>query len=125
MFVSKMTLNQSSLFGQVDDLQDLTFIERPIRRSLKTAEEIEKLTVDEDLNDIERAVYLLRMTIAEKGKGQHLLQFQLLNPVRYCSSFSTTFFAKAEMLIFKEFKLFFCLCYRRLYRSNIDFGIHG
>uniref|UniRef100_A0A4W5NLI3 Protein phosphatase 4 regulatory subunit 4 n=1 Tax=Hucho hucho TaxID=62062 RepID=A0A4W5NLI3_9TELE len=41
------------------DLQDLTFIERPIRRSLKTAEEIEKLTVDEDLNDIERAVYLL------------------------------------------------------------------
>uniref|UniRef100_A0A8C7CUD3 Protein phosphatase 4 regulatory subunit 4 n=1 Tax=Oncorhynchus kisutch TaxID=8019 RepID=A0A8C7CUD3_ONCKI len=59
MFVSKMTLNQSSLFGQVDDLQDLTFIERPIRRSLKTAEEIEKLTVDEDLNDIERAVYLL------------------------------------------------------------------
>lgn len=35
IFVSKMTLNQSSLFGQVDDLQDLTFIERPIRRSLK------------------------------------------------------------------------------------------
>uniref|UniRef100_A0A8C7Q1R5 Serine/threonine-protein phosphatase 4 regulatory subunit 4 n=1 Tax=Oncorhynchus mykiss TaxID=8022 RepID=A0A8C7Q1R5_ONCMY len=57
--MDKMTLNQSSLFGQVDDLQDLTFIERPIRRSLKTAEEIEKLTVDEDLNDIERAVYLL------------------------------------------------------------------
>ncbi|XP_048829757.1 serine/threonine-protein phosphatase 4 regulatory subunit 4 isoform X1 [Brienomyrus brachyistius] len=54
-----MTLNQSSLFGQIDDLQDLTFIERPIRRSLKTAEEIDKLTVDEDLNDIERAVYLL------------------------------------------------------------------
>lgn len=26
----------------------------------QTAEEIEKLTVDEDLNDIERAVYLLR-----------------------------------------------------------------
>ncbi|XP_062323373.1 serine/threonine-protein phosphatase 4 regulatory subunit 4 isoform X6 [Osmerus eperlanus] len=59
MFVSKMTLNQSSLFGQVEDLQDLTFIERPIRRSLKTAEEIDKLTVDEDLNDIERAVFLL------------------------------------------------------------------
>ncbi|XP_076129287.1 serine/threonine-protein phosphatase 4 regulatory subunit 4-like, partial [Alosa pseudoharengus] len=59
MFVSKMTLNQSGLFGQIDDLQDLTFIERPIRRSLKTAEEIDKLTVDEDLNDIERAVYLL------------------------------------------------------------------
>uniref|UniRef100_A0A8B9HH79 Protein phosphatase 4 regulatory subunit 4 n=1 Tax=Astyanax mexicanus TaxID=7994 RepID=A0A8B9HH79_ASTMX len=49
----------SGLFGQIDDLQDLTFIERPIRRSLKTAEEIDKLTVDEDLNDIERAVYLL------------------------------------------------------------------
>ncbi len=27
---------------------------------LQTAEEIDKLTVDEDLNDIERAVYLLR-----------------------------------------------------------------
>ncbi|XP_061117813.1 serine/threonine-protein phosphatase 4 regulatory subunit 4 isoform X6 [Conger conger] len=59
MFLSKMTFNQSSLFGQIDDLQDLAIIERPIRRSLKTAEEIEKLTVDEDLNDIERAVYLL------------------------------------------------------------------
>uniref|UniRef100_A0AAR2JIT9 Protein phosphatase 4, regulatory subunit 4 n=1 Tax=Pygocentrus nattereri TaxID=42514 RepID=A0AAR2JIT9_PYGNA len=59
MFVGKMTLSQSGLFGQIDDLQDLTFIERPIRRSLKTAEEIDKLTVDEDLNDIERAVYLL------------------------------------------------------------------
>ncbi|XP_053469858.1 serine/threonine-protein phosphatase 4 regulatory subunit 4 isoform X5 [Ictalurus furcatus] len=59
MFISKMTLSQSGVFGQIDDLQDLTFIERPIRRSLKTAEEIEKLTVDEDLNDIERAVYLL------------------------------------------------------------------
>ncbi|KAL0967557.1 hypothetical protein UPYG_G00253750 [Umbra pygmaea] len=46
-------------YAEVDDLQDLTFIERPVRRSLKTAEEIEKLTVDEDLNDIERAVYLL------------------------------------------------------------------
>ncbi|XP_051954654.1 serine/threonine-protein phosphatase 4 regulatory subunit 4 isoform X1 [Xyrauchen texanus] len=59
MFVTKMTLSQASLFGQIDDLQDLSFIERPIRRSLKTAEEIDKLTVDEDLNDIERAVYLL------------------------------------------------------------------
>ncbi|KAI5090884.1 serine/threonine-protein phosphatase 4 regulatory subunit 4 isoform X3 [Silurus meridionalis] len=59
MFISKMTLSQSGVFGQIDDLQDLSFIERPIRRSLKTAEEIEKLTVDEDLNDIERAVYLL------------------------------------------------------------------
>uniref|UniRef100_A0A8C1JYD4 Protein phosphatase 4, regulatory subunit 4 n=1 Tax=Cyprinus carpio TaxID=7962 RepID=A0A8C1JYD4_CYPCA len=59
MFVRKMTPSQSSLFGEIDDLQDLTFIERPIRRCLKTAEEIDKLTVDEDLNDIERAVYLL------------------------------------------------------------------
>ncbi|XP_029903409.1 serine/threonine-protein phosphatase 4 regulatory subunit 4 isoform X2 [Myripristis murdjan] len=61
MFVSKMTLNQSGLFGQVEDLQDSAFIERPIRRSLKTAEEIDQLTVDEDLNDIERAVYLLSL----------------------------------------------------------------
>ncbi|XP_066550208.1 serine/threonine-protein phosphatase 4 regulatory subunit 4 isoform X2 [Amia ocellicauda] len=54
-----MTLNPAGLFGQIDDLQDLAIIERPVRRSLKTAEEIEKLTVDEDLNDVERAVYLL------------------------------------------------------------------
>ncbi|XP_054474860.1 serine/threonine-protein phosphatase 4 regulatory subunit 4 [Anoplopoma fimbria] len=57
---SRMTLNQSSLlFGPLEELQELAFIERPIRRSLKTAEEIDQLTVDEDLNDIERAVYLL------------------------------------------------------------------
>ncbi|XP_041814391.1 serine/threonine-protein phosphatase 4 regulatory subunit 4 isoform X2 [Chelmon rostratus] len=62
MFSSRMTLNQSSLlYGQLEDLQELAFIERPIRRSLKTAEEIDQLTVDEDLNDIERAVYLLNM----------------------------------------------------------------
>uniref|UniRef100_A0A8P4G041 Protein phosphatase 4, regulatory subunit 4 n=1 Tax=Dicentrarchus labrax TaxID=13489 RepID=A0A8P4G041_DICLA len=60
MFSSRMTGNQSSLlFGPLEDLQELAFIERPIRRSLKTAEEIDQLTVDEDLNDIERAVYLL------------------------------------------------------------------
>lgn len=35
MFVRKMTPSQSSLYGEIDDLQDLTFIERPIRRSLK------------------------------------------------------------------------------------------
>ncbi|TKS65081.1 Serine/threonine-protein phosphatase 4 regulatory subunit 4 [Collichthys lucidus] len=61
-------MNQSSLlFGPLEELQELAFIERPIRRSLKnmfvvscqTAEEIDQLTVDEDLNDIERAVYLL------------------------------------------------------------------
>ncbi|XP_033892676.3 serine/threonine-protein phosphatase 4 regulatory subunit 4-like isoform X3 [Acipenser ruthenus] len=54
-----MTFNQTCLFGQIDDLHDLALIERPVRRSLTTAEEIEKLTVDEGLNDIERAVYLL------------------------------------------------------------------
>ncbi|XP_032364341.1 serine/threonine-protein phosphatase 4 regulatory subunit 4-like [Etheostoma spectabile] len=47
------------MFGPMDDVHELAFIERPIRRSLKTAEEIDQLTVDEDLNDIERAVYLL------------------------------------------------------------------
>uniref|UniRef100_A0A3B4WBB9 Protein phosphatase 4 regulatory subunit 4 n=1 Tax=Seriola lalandi dorsalis TaxID=1841481 RepID=A0A3B4WBB9_SERLL len=60
MFSSRMSVNQSSLlYGQLEELQELAFIERPIRRSLKTAEEIDQLTVDEDLNDIERAVYLL------------------------------------------------------------------
>uniref|UniRef100_A0A8C5NK75 Protein phosphatase 4 regulatory subunit 4 n=1 Tax=Junco hyemalis TaxID=40217 RepID=A0A8C5NK75_JUNHY len=49
----------SSLFGYIEDLQELTIIERPVRRSLKTPEEIERLTVDEELSDIERAVYLL------------------------------------------------------------------
>ncbi|XP_069593376.1 serine/threonine-protein phosphatase 4 regulatory subunit 4 isoform X2 [Ranitomeya imitator] len=48
-----------SLFGYIEDLQELAIIERPVRRSLKSPEEIERLTVDEDLNDIERAVYLL------------------------------------------------------------------
>ncbi|KAK2855772.1 hypothetical protein Q5P01_004507 [Channa striata] len=58
MFPSR--INQSSLlYGPLEELQELAFIERPIRRSLKTAEEIDQLTVDEDLNDIERAVYLL------------------------------------------------------------------
>ncbi|XP_018542327.1 serine/threonine-protein phosphatase 4 regulatory subunit 4 isoform X1 [Lates calcarifer] len=53
-------MNQAGLlYGPLDELQELAFIERPIRRSLKTAEEIDQLTVDEDLNDIERAVYLL------------------------------------------------------------------
>ncbi|XP_077950003.1 serine/threonine-protein phosphatase 4 regulatory subunit 4 isoform X4 [Gasterosteus aculeatus] len=61
MFSStRMTGNQCSLlYGPLEELQELAFIERPIRRSLKTAEEIDQLTVDEDLNDIERAVYLL------------------------------------------------------------------
>uniref|UniRef100_A0A3Q3XC71 Uncharacterized protein n=1 Tax=Mola mola TaxID=94237 RepID=A0A3Q3XC71_MOLML len=61
MFAGRMTLSQPGLLlGQLDELQELAFIERPIRRSLKqTAEEIDQLTVDEELNDIERAVYLL------------------------------------------------------------------
>ncbi|XP_036281714.1 serine/threonine-protein phosphatase 4 regulatory subunit 4 isoform X2 [Pipistrellus kuhlii] len=54
-----MDFSQNSLFGYTEDLQELTIIERPVRRSLKTPEEIERLTVDEDLGDIERAVYLL------------------------------------------------------------------
>uniref|UniRef100_A0A669PCU9 Protein phosphatase 4 regulatory subunit 4 n=1 Tax=Phasianus colchicus TaxID=9054 RepID=A0A669PCU9_PHACC len=56
---SDMDFGQSNLFGYVEDLQELTIIERPVRRSLKTPEEIERLTVDEELNDIERALYLL------------------------------------------------------------------
>ncbi|XP_036061935.1 serine/threonine-protein phosphatase 4 regulatory subunit 4 isoform X3 [Onychomys torridus] len=54
-----MDFGQNSLFGYMEDLQELTIIERPVRRSLKTPEEIERLTVDEDLSDIDRAVYLL------------------------------------------------------------------
>ncbi|KAM6171123.1 LOW QUALITY PROTEIN: serine/threonine-protein phosphatase 4 regulatory subunit 4 [Erethizon dorsatum] len=54
-----MDFGQNSLFGYMEDLQELTIIERPVRRSLKTPEEIERLTVDEDLSDVERAVYLL------------------------------------------------------------------
>ncbi|CAM4571788.1 unnamed protein product [Lepidochelys olivacea] len=54
-----MDFSQNNLFGYIEDLQELTIIERPVRRSLKTPEEIERLTVDEELNDIERAVYLL------------------------------------------------------------------
>ncbi|XP_053836839.1 serine/threonine-protein phosphatase 4 regulatory subunit 4 isoform X2 [Vidua macroura] len=55
---SKMDFSHS-IFGYIEDLQELTIIERPVRRSLKTPEEIERLTVDEELSDIERAVYLL------------------------------------------------------------------
>ncbi|XP_043372633.1 serine/threonine-protein phosphatase 4 regulatory subunit 4 isoform X2 [Dermochelys coriacea] len=54
-----MDFSQNNLFGYIEDLQELTITERPVRRSLKTPEEIERLTVDEELNDIERAVYLL------------------------------------------------------------------
>ncbi|XP_050404688.1 serine/threonine-protein phosphatase 4 regulatory subunit 4 [Patella vulgata] len=41
-----------------EDLQELQ-LERVIPRSLKTNEELDRLTVDEHLSDIERAVYLL------------------------------------------------------------------
>nr|XP_014352688.1 PREDICTED: serine/threonine-protein phosphatase 4 regulatory subunit 4 isoform X2 [Latimeria chalumnae] len=54
-----MDFSQNSLFQLPDDLQEISIIERPVRRSFKTPEEIERLTVDEKLNDIERAVYLL------------------------------------------------------------------
>nr|XP_045010822.1 serine/threonine-protein phosphatase 4 regulatory subunit 4 isoform X2 [Jaculus jaculus] len=54
-----MDFSHNSLFGYMEDLQELTIIERPVRRSLKTPEEIERLTVDEDLSDMDRAVYLL------------------------------------------------------------------
>ncbi|XP_039455080.1 serine/threonine-protein phosphatase 4 regulatory subunit 4 isoform X2 [Oreochromis aureus] len=60
MLPGRMALSPAGvLCGPLEELQELAFIERPIRRSLKTAEEIDQLTVDEDLNDIERAVYLL------------------------------------------------------------------
>ncbi|XP_005805244.1 serine/threonine-protein phosphatase 4 regulatory subunit 4 isoform X1 [Xiphophorus maculatus] len=60
MFPGRMTLSPPGPpGGPPEELQELAFIERPIRRSLKTAEEIDQLTVDEDLNDVERAVYLL------------------------------------------------------------------
>uniref|UniRef100_A0A1A7YBU1 Protein phosphatase 4, regulatory subunit 4 n=2 Tax=Iconisemion striatum TaxID=60296 RepID=A0A1A7YBU1_9TELE len=60
MFPGRMTLSPPGPAG-LDPELELAFIERPIRRSLKTAEEIDQLTVDEDLNDIERAIYLLSM----------------------------------------------------------------
>lgn len=38
MFTGRMTVSQSSLlFGPLEELQELAFIERPIRRSLKVA----------------------------------------------------------------------------------------
>ncbi|XP_061602857.1 serine/threonine-protein phosphatase 4 regulatory subunit 4 [Cololabis saira] len=60
MFPGRMAPGPPGLLsGPPEELHELGFIERPIRRSLKTAEEIDQLTVDEDLNDIERAIYLL------------------------------------------------------------------
>uniref|UniRef100_A0A3P9M7F3 Protein phosphatase 4, regulatory subunit 4 n=1 Tax=Oryzias latipes TaxID=8090 RepID=A0A3P9M7F3_ORYLA len=62
MFLGRMALSPPSpLCGPPEELQELAFIERPIRRTLKqTAEEIDQLTVDEGLNEVERAVYLLQ-----------------------------------------------------------------
>ncbi|KAM9703321.1 serine/threonine-protein phosphatase 4 regulatory subunit 4 isoform 2-T2 [Menidia menidia] len=53
-----------------EELQELGF--SSIRRSLKSLEEIELLTVDEDLNDIERAVYLLSV-------GQEVQQLSVIS----------------------------------------------
>ncbi|KAM4521803.1 serine/threonine-protein phosphatase 4 regulatory subunit 4 isoform 3-T3 [Odontesthes bonariensis] len=73
MFPGRMTLSSPSLLcGPPEELQELGFIERPIRRSLKSAEEIDQLTVDEDLNDIERAVYLLSV-------GQEVQQVSVIS----------------------------------------------
>ncbi|XP_054617641.1 serine/threonine-protein phosphatase 4 regulatory subunit 4 isoform X2 [Dunckerocampus dactyliophorus] len=57
-----MTACQSGLISRpLEDVHvhELALIERPNRRSVKTPEEISQLTVDENLNDIDRAVYLL------------------------------------------------------------------
>lgn len=35
IFFSRMDFSQSNLFGYIEDLQELTIIERPVRRSLK------------------------------------------------------------------------------------------
>ncbi|XP_013878114.1 serine/threonine-protein phosphatase 4 regulatory subunit 4 isoform X2 [Austrofundulus limnaeus] len=59
MFTDRMTLSPPGPSGPPEELQELGFMERPIRRCLKTTEEIDQLTVNEDLNDVERAVYLL------------------------------------------------------------------
>ncbi|XP_061785867.1 serine/threonine-protein phosphatase 4 regulatory subunit 4 isoform X2 [Nerophis lumbriciformis] len=59
-----MTDCQSGLGSRpLEDMHvhEFALIERPNRRSVKTAEEISQLTVDENLNDIDRAVYLLSM----------------------------------------------------------------
>lgn len=47
--------------------------------SCQTAEEIEQLTVDEDLNDIERAVYLLRWVPKVRSNHGAVVGFCVLN----------------------------------------------
>ncbi|XP_078675204.1 serine/threonine-protein phosphatase 4 regulatory subunit 4-like isoform X2 [Branchiostoma floridae x Branchiostoma belcheri] len=54
-----------------DDLQELS-LERTITKSLKTQEEIDRLTVDEKLGDLERAVYLL-------SSGQEVQRISVVN----------------------------------------------
>ncbi|XP_038046953.1 serine/threonine-protein phosphatase 4 regulatory subunit 4-like isoform X2 [Patiria miniata] len=54
-----------------ENLADLS-LEKTITSSLKTAEEIERLTVDERLGDIERAVYLL-------SSGQEVQRISVIN----------------------------------------------
>ncbi|XP_029966055.1 serine/threonine-protein phosphatase 4 regulatory subunit 4-like [Salarias fasciatus] len=66
MYPGRMALNPAGLWrgppeepDELELLEALAFTETPIRRSLKTAEEMDQLTVDEDLNDMDRAVQLL------------------------------------------------------------------
>ncbi|CAH1262592.1 PPP4R4 [Branchiostoma lanceolatum] len=54
-----------------DDLQELS-LERTITKGLKTQEEIDRLTVDEKLGDLERAVYLL-------SSGQEVQRISVVN----------------------------------------------
>ncbi|KAL5008249.1 hypothetical protein ScPMuIL_013830 [Solemya velum] len=54
-----------------EDLQELQF-ERSINKALKSPEELEKVTVDENLTDIERAVYLL-------SSGQEVSESVVIN----------------------------------------------
>lgn len=37
IFSYKMDFSQNNLFGYIEDLQELTIIERPVRRSLKVS----------------------------------------------------------------------------------------
>ncbi|KAH3844256.1 hypothetical protein DPMN_086512, partial [Dreissena polymorpha] len=54
-----------------DDLKELN-LERPVTKALKSTEELEQLTVDEKLSDIERAVYLL-------SSGQEVQRISVIN----------------------------------------------
>lgn len=54
-----------------EDLKELN-LERPVTKALKSKEELEELTVDEHLSDIERAVYLL-------SSGQEVQRISVIN----------------------------------------------